>query len=34
MKGAVSVEEFEVEGNGGLAVYFSVGSGLHCHCEG
>lgn len=34
MEGAGAVEEFEVEGGGGLAVEFVVGGGLHCHCVG
>ncbi len=34
MEGTGSVEEFEVEGGGGLAVEFVVRGGLHCHCVG
>ncbi len=32
VEGAGAVEEFEVEGGGGLAVDFSAGTGLHGHC--
>ena len=32
MEGSGAVEEFEVEGGGGLAVDFSAGAGLHGHC--
>ena len=32
MEGTGAVEEFEVEGGGGLAVDFSAGTGLHGHC--
>ena len=31
VEGAGAVEEFEVEGGGGLAVDFSAGTGLHGH---
>ena len=31
VKGAGAVEEFEVEGRGGLAVDFPAGAGLHGH---
>lgn len=34
VEGAGAVEEFEVEGDGGLAVDFSVRGGLHCHFWG
>ncbi len=34
MEGTGTVEEFEVEGRGGLAVEFVVWGGLHCHCVG
>lgn len=33
MKGTGAVEELEVEGNGRLAVYFSIRGSLHCHLD-
>lgn len=32
VEGSGAIEEFEVEGGGGLAVDFSAGPGLHGHC--